>query len=276
MSVTKTIVAVSLMWTAASYATAAVAQNGATRHDATLRQAWSDIGKLPNLWEGSWQEVSDLYLFPPPVAYTAEAAQYVKTFKPTDDSPMANCLMPGMPFVMNQGAMPIKFMPMPGMIALYIETYAVTRFLHTDGRPVPSDPDPTFLGTSVAHWEGDTLVVDSRGFVDSTLLQIGALPPRQGSQFSVPIFKHHGPRLRFVERIRLKDYNTLEIATTIYDDTIFAKPYTSTRVWHRYTGERADPQEWVCSDNRDYYDEQSGKLEYNVEDKAISTGKAPH
>jgi len=67
---------------------------------------------------------------------------------------------------------------MPGMIALYIETYAVTRFLHTDGRPVPSDPDPTFLGTSVAHWEGDTLVVDSRGFVDSTLLQIGALPAR--------------------------------------------------------------------------------------------------
>jgi len=275
MHTVKATLVLGFAWAALSTATAAPAQGADPKHNAQLAQEWAGIGKLPNLWEGSWQEVSDLYLFPGPVSYTPAAADYVKHYKPTDDSPMANCLMPGMPFVMNQGAMPIKFMPMPGMIALYIETYAVTRFLHTDGRPVPTEPDPTYLGTSVAHWEGDTLVVDSRGFVDGTLLQIGALPPRGDAGFSVPIFKPHGPGLRFVERIHLKDYNTLEIATTIYDDTIFTKPYTSTRVWHRHTGKNADPQEWVCSDNRDYYDENSGKLEYNVKDKAISTGKAP-
>jgi hypothetical protein len=159
------------------------------------------------------------------------------------------------------------------MIGLYIETYAVTRFFHTDGRPVATDPNPTYLGTSVAHWDGDTLVVDSRGFVDDTLLQIGALPPPPGSPFNAPIFKKHGPNLRFVERMRLKDYNTLEIETTIYDDTIFAKPYTSKRIWHRYTGPRSDPQEWVCSDNRDYYDEKTDSLHYNEADKATTTSK---
>lgn len=174
---------------------------------------------------------------------------------------------------MYQGAMPIKFFASPGLIGLYIETYAVTRFLHTDGRAVPTDPNPTYLGSSVARWEGDTLVVDSRGFVDDTLLQIGASPPTPGSAFDAPIFKKHGPNLRFVERMRLLDYTTLEIATTIYDDMIFAKQYTSKRTLHRYTGQRSDPQEWVCSDNRDYYDEQNDSLHYNEKQKAISTSK---
>jgi hypothetical protein len=243
------------------------------KQNTKLAQEWTKIGELPNLWEGTWQAVSGLYIFPDPVHYTPEAAEYVKNYKPTDDTVMANCAMPGMPFVMNQGAMPIKFFPAPGMIALYIETYAVTRFFHTDGRPAEENPNPTFLGTSVARWEGDTLVVDSRGFVDDTLLQIGALPPLPGNQFHTPIFKPHGPNLRFVERMRMKDYNTLEIATTIYDDTIFAKPYTSTREWHRYTGRNAEPQEWVCSDNRDYYDPETGKLHYDVQDKAITTNE---
>lgn len=244
------------------------------KQNAKLAQEWAKLGELANLWEGTWQVVSGLYHFPPPVQYTPEAAAYVKNYKPTDDTVMANCAMPGMPFVMNQGAMPIKFFPAPGMIALYIETYAVTRFFHTDGRAMEETPNPTFLGTSVAHWEGDTLVVDSRGFVEDTLLQIGELPPADGSQFGTPIFKKHGPNLRFVERMRMKDYNTLEIAATIYDDTIFAKPYTSTREWHRYTGKKAEPQEWVCSDNRDYYDENTGKLHYDVEDKAITPNEA--
>ena len=267
------IVAAALVWTAIPAAAAPLKGEDA-KQNAKLAQEWAKIGQLANLWEGTWQGVSDLYLFPGPVHYTPETAEYVKTYKPTDDTVMANCAMPGMPFVMNQGAMPIKFFPAPGMIALYIETYAVTRFFHTDGRPPAQNPNPTFLGTSVAHWEGDTLVVDSRGFVEDTLLQIGALPPAADSGFSTPIFKAHGPNLRFVERMRMKDYNTLEIATTIHDDTIFAKPYTSTREWHRYTGKNAEPQEWVCSDNRDYYDPNTGKLHYDVGDKAVTTNEA--
>lgn len=270
-----TIVAAGLAWGAVTIANAAVAKGEDPNQNAKLAREWAAIANLPNFWEGTWQEISGLYEFPGPVEYTPEVARYVKNAKSPADTVMANCKMPGMPFVMYQGAMPIKFFASPGLIALYIETYAVTRFFHTDGRRPPEDPNPTYLGTSVAHWEGDTLVVDSRGFVPDTLLQIGALPPIPGGQsgFDLPLFKEHGPALRFVERMRLTDYNTLEIATTVHDDTIFAKPYTSKRIWHRYTGPRSEPQEWVCSDNRDFYDEQSDTLHYNEREKAISTSK---
>ena len=259
-----------------SMATGAAVKGGTPKPPEGQAEAWKQISQLPNFWEGTWQEISGLYEFPGPVAYTPETAEFMRTAQPPVDTAMANCKMPGMPFVMYQGAMPIKFFPSPGLIGLYIETYAVTRFLHTDGRAVPADPNPTYLGTSVASWDGDTLVVDSRGFVDDTLLQIGALAPPPGSQFNAPVFKQHGPNLRFVERMRLLDYKTLEIATTIYDDTIFAKPYTSKRIWHRYTGPRSDPQEWVCSDNRDYYDEGSDSLHYNEKKPAgAGVGESP-
>jgi hypothetical protein len=266
--------AVIASWALASTAATAPLKGEDPQQHRKLTNELAAASNLPNLWEGSWQLETGLYHFPGPVEYTAAAAEYVKQYKPKADSPMANCLMPGMPFVMNQGAMPVKFFIAPGMIGLYIETYAVTRFLHTDGRAVDADPNPTFLGTSVAHWEGDALVVDTRGFVDNTLLQIGALPGGRAG-FGIPIFKDHGPNLRFLERIRVPDYKTLEITTTIYDDAIFAKPYTSTRVWHRHTGRNADPQEWVCSDNRDRYDEKTDTLHYNYQNGGGATLTVP-
>ena len=261
------ILAASIHWTLAAGATAAAAQTP-TRQ----QQEWGSISRLPNFWEGTWQGVSDLYLFPDPVTWTPAAAQYVASYKakPIDDTPFANCMNPGMPFVMNIAAMPIKFLPSPGLITIYIEGFGVSRFIHTDGRKIEPEPNPTYYGTSVGHWEGDTLVVDSRGFVKETLLQIGQLPPAGVSPRPRPVFKEHGPNLRFVERMRMKDFNTLEITTTIYDDTIFAKPYESTRYWHRHTDRLSEPQEWVCSDNRDFYDNDSGVLEHNVKEKAIS------
>jgi hypothetical protein len=265
------MIALGVICAAVSLANAATLKGEDPKQNARLAKEWAAVAELPNFWEGTWQAISPLYYFPGPVAYTPETAEYVKNYKPTDDTVMANCAMPGMPFVMNQGAMPIKFYPAPGTVTMYIESYANSRFFYTDGRSLSENLNPTFLGTSIARWEGDTLVVDSRGFVEDTLLQIGALPPIPGTPFEAPIFKKHGPSLRFVERMRMPDYKSLEIATTIYDDTIFAKPYTSTRVWHRYTGRNSEPQEWVCSNNLDFYDPESGKLEYNVKDKAITT-----
>lgn len=291
--VIKNVATLTLAMSVAATLHAAPLKGEDPKQHARMARHWGDVAKQPNLWEGSWQVETGLYAFPGSVDYTPQAAEYVKNAKSAADSPMANCTMPGMPFVMNQGAMPIKFFPGDDMIALYIESYSISRFIHMDGREIDPDPNPTFLGTSVGHWEGDVLVVDTRGFVPQTLLQIGNIPitapppgagPRPtagsslagGPSFLVtdPIFKQHGPNLRFVERIYMPDYRTLHIDTTIYDDTIFAKPYTSTRVWHRHTGRNADPQEWVCSDNRDFYDEKSNALHYNVKDQAVTPNKA--
>ena len=238
--------------------------------------SWKGIDQLPDFWTGTWQGVSILYdPFSAGASYTPEIQEYVNNYVPTEDTEFANCKLPGMPFVMWITAMPMKFYPTPDSIALYIEGFAVTRFIAMDGREHSARPNPTFLGQSIGHWEGDTLVVSSIGFVDDIILQIGSVP-QQGDVRAAPIMadmaESHGPNLRFVERIRLTDPDTMEIVTTIHDDTIFTKPHERTIIYKRYTGRLNEPMEWVCSDNRDYYDPETGKLYYDVEDISIDQG----
>lgn len=242
---------------------------------------WPGIGKLPDFWQGTWMSMNPIaedYRDPP--QYTPWARDYVATYKPKEDTSFTNCKPIGMPFVMNIGGMPMKFFQSPEMISLYIESSGVVRFIHTQQKQHSDPPNPTYLGESIAHWEGDTLVVDTTGFVPEITLQIGVKPksksaPAADDAFASPIdnavFGPHGPNLRLVERMRLKDANTLEIQTTIHDETIFTTPYRlPPRYWQRGTEPRNLPQEWICSDNRDFFDEQSGKVEYNVKDKAQS------
>jgi hypothetical protein len=242
-----------------------------------VAKAWRDMATLPDFWQGTWQSVSPIADdFPEEPEYTASALEYMKTYKPTADSPFANCKPLGLPFVMNIGGMPMKFFQSPGLIALYIESSGMTRFIHTDGRQHSAQPNPSFLGESVAHWEGDTLVVDSTGFDPDTLFQIAKVKDKTLKQgdfnpMSGVVFGPHGPNLRLVERIKLIDFNTLESQTTIYDDTVFKKPAKlAPRRFLRGIERRNEPQEWACTDNRDSLDPTTGKLQYNVKDKAIS------
>jgi len=247
----------------------------APQSKAVQAKAWREIASLPDFWQGTWQSVSPIADdFPTPPEYTNSALDYIKHYRPVEDSPFANCQPLGLPFVMNIGGMPMKFFQSPGMIALYIESSGMTRFIHTDGRKHSERPNPTYLGESIGYWEGDTLVVDSTGFVPETLFQLGkldksALAQGDPSPLSGVIFGKHGANLRLVERMRLADFKTLEIQTTIYDDTVFKRPYTlPSRRYIRGIERRNDPQEWACTDNRDYLDPTSGKLEYNSKDKA--------
>ena len=243
---------------------------------AAQAKAWRDMAAMPDFWQGTWQSVSPIADdFPVPPDYTQAATDYIRTYKPVEDSPFANCTPLGLPFVMNIGGMPMKFFQSPGMIALYIESSGMTRFIHTDGRKHSERPNPTYLGESVAHWEGDTLVVDTTGFAPETLFQMGKLAKNltQGdpSPLSGVIFGKHGPNLRLVERMRLVSFDTLEIQTTIHDDTVFKRPYSlPARRYIRGIERRNEPQEWACTDNRDYFDTTTGKIEYNVKDKAQS------
>jgi len=244
----------------------------ASPKDAAL---WAEAAKLPNLWEGTWQGETALYGFPPPIQYTPFGEQYVKAYKPADDTTLANCKQWGMPMIMRNAAMPLKFFwsPHEKMISIYIETTAVTRFIHMDGRQHSEHPNPTYFGESIGHWEGNTLVVDSIGFVKETQFQIGQATPPAGAapgRFATPIFAQHSPDLRIVERFKMLDDNTFELSTTLIDPKYFAQPYTYSDKFYRHVGRRSESQEWVCSDNRDYYDPSTGKLEYDVKAKAVS------
>ena len=97
----------------------------------------------------------------------------------------ANCLPPGMPTIM---FMPydVEFLFTPGRVTIVQEAYMQVRRVFTDGRPHPSDPDPTFNGHSIGHWEGDTLVVDTVGMRGDTWLTRPGTP--------------HSDQLHIVER----------------------------------------------------------------------------
>ncbi len=75
---------------------------------------------------------------------------------------LSRCLPPGPPRI--NYIFPIQNVQNPGLIIGLHEYVHVFRAIHTDGRPHPEDPNPTFRGDSVGHWEGDTLVVDVVGF----------------------------------------------------------------------------------------------------------------
>ena len=172
---------------------------------APLGSSWADITKLPDFFTGNWQSMSSFLDNPTKVPFTAQAQAYIAHYKPIEDIPFAgpSCKTPGMPIIQRLGS-PLKFFYEPGMIAIYIENSSMTRFIKLNGKH-SARPNPTFLGESVGHFEGDTLVVDSVGF-DDILLQYGDLPGKGTGPFVLPpevIFGPHGPNLRMVERIRL-------------------------------------------------------------------------
>ncbi len=216
-----------------------------------LGSSWDDVGKLPDFFTGNWQSTTSFLDNPTSVPFTDQAKAYITQYKPIEDIPFAgkNCKTPGMPIVQRLGS-PLKFFYEPGMIAIYIENTSMTRFIRLNGEH-SARPNPTYLGESVGHFEGDTLVVDSVGF-DDILLQYGDLPGKGTGPFVLPpeaIFGPHGPNLHMVERIRLVDADTLEDRLTVYDDTVWKQPYVSTpvQIFKRNRGDDGWPHEWVCS-----------------------------
>lgn len=221
---------------------------------ATRRASWAALADLPDwtgVWEVDWRNSRGM---PPKPAmkltpeYQTRLDAYRKAQEKGENlqSQGANCVPPGLPGIMTQ-PYPIEFAYQPGKIIMVIEAYMQFRHIYTDGRKLPEDPDPNFMGNSVGHWEGDTLVIESVGFKEDTLLAPG-----------VP----HSDQLRIVERIRRVDPDWMEIETTLTDPVVLAEPYKSTTSYRHLDDEI---REYIClENNRDGADEKgrpSMKLE---------------
>jgi hypothetical protein len=104
----------------------------------------------------------------------------------------------------------MEFLFTPGRVTMLGEMDANRlRRIYTDGRPHPADPDPTFHGHSIGHWEGDTLVVDTTNFTDKTA------------------FRGASEKLHLVERFTRADPETLLYSFTVDDPSAFTKPWTA-------------------------------------------------
>jgi hypothetical protein len=158
-----------------------------------------------------------------------------------EDNTTANCLPPGMPGIMTQ-PYPMEFLLTPGKVTIVIEAYTQVRHIYTDGRKLPEDPDPKFFGTSIGHWEGDTLVAESIGFSPSIRIAPGVAPSE---------------KMRIVERFRLADPDNMTIETTITDPVVMAAPYTTSANLRRHR--EWTIEEYICEENNRNSVDSSGK-----------------
>jgi len=142
------------------------------------------------------------------------AEERMSTLRSQED-PQANCLPSGVP----RGApYPWRMIQTPTheaashIFILFEGNIHSYRQIFMDGRPHPEDPDPTWFGHSIGHWEGDTLVVDSVGFNDRFWFDYLGHP--------------HTEQLHIVERYTRNDMDTLRIEVTIDDPGAYEKPFT--------------------------------------------------
>ena len=158
--------------------------------------------------------------------------QRVQDFR--KDSPLSHCLPVSVPFLNFRGLS--RIVQTPGLIViLYESPNSPHRMIFTDGRELPKDPNPTWLGYSVGHWEGDALVVNSVGFNDQGWLDVGGNPQTES--------------LQLTERFRRPDFGHLQLEVTFEDPKTFTKPFTL-RMEKTYTAD-TEILEDVCENERD-------------------------
>ena len=126
-----------------------------------------------------------------------------------------------------------KFIQLPDLFVILSERDVTYRQIFTDGRPLPTDPTPTFNGYSTGRWEGDTLVVQTNGLREGTWLD------RNGSPIS--------EAAKMTERYRRVNYGRLEIDLTIDDPKVYMRPWTVTLAQRIVLD--ADLLDYHCTDN---------------------------
>ena len=144
------------------------------------------------------------------------------------------CLPRGVPDTINE-PYPIQIVQTPSLVVILYEAGEYFRVIPTDGRPHPKDLDPTWMGNSVGHWEGDTLVVDVTGVNDKV---------------SVGDYRHT-TAYHVVERFERPSYYTLKYSATIDDPNVFAAPWTEVDTLTLHPEWQI--QEYICNENNHDY-----------------------
>lgn len=127
------------------------------------------------------------------------------------------CLPPGVPRIMLM-ARPFEIVQTPKRIMFVFEGGAhVWRQVWMDGRAHPKDPNPNWLGDSIGHWEGGTLVVDTVGFNDKTWLDDAGHP--------------HSEQLHVIERLTRTRPMAIKYEAEIDDPGAYTQPWKFTNTF---------------------------------------------
>ena len=135
----------------------------------------------------------------------------------TPSSRVQVCAPPSMPNVM-RWAFATEFLFTPGRVTILLEQGSTIRRIYTDGRGHSVDPDVSYLGESIGHWEGDTLVVHTTAIASEARLFL--VVPSSG-------------KMQVTERLHRNDSNHLQIDTVVEDPIALRVPWRYTRIYER-------------------------------------------
>lgn len=191
---------------------------------------------------GVWMESQEAITFsttePPLLPWAAEKFKSVKPgygprATPNSQDPILSCLPPGVPRILLI-PFPMQIVQTPSEVIMLFEYDHFVRHISLDRREHSRNADLTWMGDSIGHWEGDTLVVDTAGLNDRTWLDQVGHP--------------HSDRLHVTERIRRVSHDTLQDDLTIDDPRAYAKPWTGQQVFKLKPAWRLG--EYVCEDKQ--------------------------
>jgi hypothetical protein len=150
------------------------------------------------------------------------------------EDPPAQCLPQSVPRI-GAAPAPWKMIQTPGFIAILYEAFNLWRQVFLDGREaaVGDDLTPTWMGYSTGKWEGDTLVVDSRGFNGKIWLDQSGKPTTDA--------------LHVIERFQRKSFGEMQIQITIDDPKAYTRPWTVTQQARLITN--SELMEFICLEN---------------------------
>jgi len=150
------------------------------------------------------------------------------------DRPSGKCISHGVTDF-HALATPQKYVQTPAVTIILFESYNHYRQIMTDGRPLPKNPEPAWLGYSVGKWEGNTFVVQTNGLSEKTWLDDGGHP--------------HSDALRLTERFTRPDFGHMNIQITIDDPVMYTKPWTVTMTKQLIADDELI--EWMCENEKD-------------------------
>jgi hypothetical protein len=145
--------------------------------------------------------------------YDSNKPGYGPRATPDGNDPILQCDPMGFPRILYI-ITPFEIATIPGRTMMFFERDHIWRGIWTDGRSLPSDPDPNWYGYAVGRWVDDyTFVVDSTGYDERTWLSAEGQP--------------NSDALRLEERYRRVDLDTIEFNLKIDDPKVFTKTWAA-------------------------------------------------
>jgi len=177
-------------------------------------------------------------LKPEDVPFQPWAAELLKERRANNakEDPTALCIVGGVPRN-NLVPYPFKILQLPNEVVILYEAVHSYRQIFTDGRALPIDPNPAWLGYSIGRWEGNEFVVQTTGFNNNVWLDNAGRPATDA--------------LKVTERFRRKDFGHMDIHITIDDPKAYTKPWSMTLPL-TLQGD-SELLEYICNENNRYF-----------------------